>query len=701
MAIRVDITQDPNTKSLADLVAEGQQEQARGISLRDAQLTERTRDTLIHAIQRHTTVGPNGQRVTDHRAVAADVAQINPQAATEYETQQRTAQTAEQTRQLGLIREALAAVDENQPDQAAAAAQYQSAVSRLQQEGVPLDPSDMVYSQGRVAYWRRMAVGAEHVFTEQSSTHRTEMTEQGLDRRHDTPSADNVLDNQTAIANHTNPSGDTLAREAGDNSRAVLRETGENYRHDNASGNTVLTEGGRANRAGNSGGVSLLHPEQNGAPSGGGNGRAIRVPITTGPQPFLPSNVVPRHSSGFGARTPPTHGASSYHQGDDWAAPAGTPIIAEQNGTVVSSGTAGGYGNQVRVRYEDGSEVAYSHNQRNLVQPGQQITRGQPMALVGQTGTATGPHVHRAVFALPSQGGGGPTQTADSRNNRRAIVTYAPRTASDAPNAPADGGSVPAQVASALMNYNGRSRLDRQGAIALRTDQRLVRLRQTNYDGEIANMSRVIQLLGNGELQTGPGSNIVNMARRGRQALENITGINTSSNLNDRQVAAYEILQRTSTLAAIEALRGVGGNDTDRDFDRALMTTVLSIRSGRFNRETAQQALGMLQLGRQKLDFLERWANAAGSPQATIDGVSSEAAWAEHARPIMRQIVQQSQGAANAHPGATPRVTAQPAPTAAPGTRLVRDARGQMWRQHQNGRLERVLGIAPVSGAVH
>lgn len=93
-------------------------------------------------------------------------------------------------------------------------------------------------------------------------------------------------------------------------------------------------------------------------------------------------------SSGFGSR------GGEFHRGQDIAAPIGTPIVAASNGTVIDSGPASGYGLWVRIQHANGVITTYGHNNRNLVQPGQQVQAGQPIAEVGNQGESTGPHLH-------------------------------------------------------------------------------------------------------------------------------------------------------------------------------------------------------------------------------------------------------------------------------------------------------------------
>lgn len=105
----------------------------------------------------------------------------------------------------------------------------------------------------------------------------------------------------------------------------------------------------------------------------------------------------PRESSGFGVRTPPTAGASSYHQGVDFAVPDGTPVHPVAPGMVSFVGQRGGYGETVEVRHPDGSLSLYGHLSKIDVQFGQQVTADQTIALSGHTGIATGPHLHLGI----------------------------------------------------------------------------------------------------------------------------------------------------------------------------------------------------------------------------------------------------------------------------------------------------------------
>jgi len=81
------------------------------------------------------------------------------------------------------------------------------------------------------------------------------------------------------------------------------------------------------------------------------------------------------------------------HLGNDYAAPAGTPVQSVANGRVVFSGMSGGAGNLVRIAHPGGYETQYLHLSRRLVRQGERVVQGQRIGLVGSTGLATGPHL--------------------------------------------------------------------------------------------------------------------------------------------------------------------------------------------------------------------------------------------------------------------------------------------------------------------
>lgn len=111
-----------------------------------------------------------------------------------------------------------------------------------------------------------------------------------------------------------------------------------------------------------------------------------------------PKYVWPVHgghqTSGFGSRNAPTAGASTNHKGVDWAVPTGTSVCASSGGTVTKAGWGSGYGYVVYIDHPDGRQTRYGHLSRVLVSVGQKVNRGDRIALSGNTGVSTGPHLH-------------------------------------------------------------------------------------------------------------------------------------------------------------------------------------------------------------------------------------------------------------------------------------------------------------------
>lgn len=110
-----------------------------------------------------------------------------------------------------------------------------------------------------------------------------------------------------------------------------------------------------------------------------------------------------RLSSNFGRRSAPTRGASTYHKGIDWATPTGTAVMASSGGTVVRAGWGSGYGYVVYIRHPDGRETRYAHLSKVLVKTGETVKQGQKIALSGNTGRSTGPHLHFEILINGSQ----------------------------------------------------------------------------------------------------------------------------------------------------------------------------------------------------------------------------------------------------------------------------------------------------------
>ncbi len=124
---------------------------------------------------------------------------------------------------------------------------------------------------------------------------------------------------------------------------------------------------------------------------------AVAKVIEVGTQ-VPPSYIKPlaggRISSGFGPRTAPTAGASTYHKGVDIKTPTGTTVWASCGGTVTFAGWGGAYGNVIFIDHADGRQTRYAHLSKIYVSVGQHVDQGQKIAASGSTGRSTGPHLH-------------------------------------------------------------------------------------------------------------------------------------------------------------------------------------------------------------------------------------------------------------------------------------------------------------------
>jgi murein DD-endopeptidase MepM/ murein hydrolase activator NlpD len=110
----------------------------------------------------------------------------------------------------------------------------------------------------------------------------------------------------------------------------------------------------------------------------------------------------PRFTSGFGMRW------GRLHAGNDFGCPVGTPVMAMSKGTVVFAGAQSGYGSKVEIRYWDGTVSYFGHLSVVKVGVGDAVLPGDVVALSGNTGRSTGPHLHLEIHP----GGGGPVDPA-------------------------------------------------------------------------------------------------------------------------------------------------------------------------------------------------------------------------------------------------------------------------------------------------
>jgi murein DD-endopeptidase MepM/ murein hydrolase activator NlpD len=104
-----------------------------------------------------------------------------------------------------------------------------------------------------------------------------------------------------------------------------------------------------------------------------------------------------RVGSSFGERMDPFNGEGTFHTGIDIDAPYGTPVRAAAEGDVTGAPMGTGYGREVELDHGHDVLTVYGHLSAIAVVPGQHVTRGQVIGYVGQSGRATGPHLHYEV----------------------------------------------------------------------------------------------------------------------------------------------------------------------------------------------------------------------------------------------------------------------------------------------------------------
>ena len=106
-----------------------------------------------------------------------------------------------------------------------------------------------------------------------------------------------------------------------------------------------------------------------------------------------------RLTSGYGSRVHPVLGYTRMHEGIDFGAPIGTPILAAGDGVVARASVMGGYGNVVDIDHDGTWSTRYGHISRFApgLRPGDRVKQGDVIAFVGNTGRSTGPHLHYEV----------------------------------------------------------------------------------------------------------------------------------------------------------------------------------------------------------------------------------------------------------------------------------------------------------------
>ena len=107
-----------------------------------------------------------------------------------------------------------------------------------------------------------------------------------------------------------------------------------------------------------------------------------------------------RLTSSFGMRKHPISGFNKIHQGTDFAAPMGTPIMASGAGTITRAKWCGGGGNCIMIKHNSTYKTIYAHmkNFAAGMKVGKKVRQGQIIGYVGSTGMSTGPHLHYEVI---------------------------------------------------------------------------------------------------------------------------------------------------------------------------------------------------------------------------------------------------------------------------------------------------------------
>ena len=123
-------------------------------------------------------------------------------------------------------------------------------------------------------------------------------------------------------------------------------------------------------------------------------GRQLSLEIKPSGRPVREGYI----SSYFGERMDPFNGEDAFHKGVDFASDAGADVLSVASGIVTWSGPREGYGNLVEINHGNGYITRYGHAARTLVTVGDEVERGQAVAVVGSTGRSTGPHLHFEVL---------------------------------------------------------------------------------------------------------------------------------------------------------------------------------------------------------------------------------------------------------------------------------------------------------------
>ena len=112
----------------------------------------------------------------------------------------------------------------------------------------------------------------------------------------------------------------------------------------------------------------------------------------------IPVSGAYRETSGFGYRSDPFTRRTAFHEGTDFAAYTGAPIIATAPGKVSFAGVKGGYGRVVEIDHGSGFRTLYAHMNSINVKLGQELAIGHKVGTMGSTGRSTGPHLHYEIY---------------------------------------------------------------------------------------------------------------------------------------------------------------------------------------------------------------------------------------------------------------------------------------------------------------
>lgn len=141
--------------------------------------------------------------------------------------------------------------------------------------------------------------------------------------------------------------------------------------------------------------IPISDPDGNNSASGGGSGSGNNVNV--GSSWMVPCSYK-KLTSPFGFRDTGIAGASTYHQGVDLSANAGTPIVASRGGTVTTATYSNSAGYYVTINHGDGFSSIYMHMSNYIVSAGQTVNQGQTIGYVGKTGIASGNHLHFGIL---------------------------------------------------------------------------------------------------------------------------------------------------------------------------------------------------------------------------------------------------------------------------------------------------------------